>query len=256
MKKLLTAERLKKELSADIDIEIFESVDSTNNIAKERIVKGCRPWHTVAALSQTEGQGRLGRSFFSPVGSGLYFSVVLYPESFDIGLITGAAAVAVCEALESVFGLSPRIKWVNDILINEKKVCGILAKGLHMGEKSAVVLGIGLNLFFPEGGFPEDIRDRAGYLFSVETEGIREKLFAAILERLMDRIENQRAEIADEYRKRCATIGKTVDVIFADSAKKTRIGRALDTDDRFHLLLEYENGEREVLSSGEVSVRI
>ena len=256
MKNLLTVEGLKKRLSADIDIEIFESVDSTNNIAKERIAKGCRPWHTVAALSQTEGQGRLGRSFFSPMGSGLYFSTVLYPESFDIELITGAAAVAVCEALERGFGLSPKIKWVNDILIDEKKVCGILAKGLHMGEKSAVVLGIGLNLFPPEGGFPEDIKERAGYLFSEETEGLREKLLAAILERLICRIGYRNTETADEYRKRCVTIGKEIDVIPADRAKKTRSGRALDREERFRLLVEYENGEREVLSSGEVSVRI
>ena len=125
----------------------------------------------LVAESQTAGRGRLGRSFHSPVGTGLYMSILLRPTfSAERALfITTAAAVAVCRAIEQETGLKPQIKWVNDIYLHEKKICGILTESSINFETKGLkwaVLGIGLNLSEPEGGFPEEIRSVAGALFA------------------------------------------------------------------------------------------
>ena len=256
MKENITFSELKKEISAIAEIEIYESLDSTNTVARERICEGCGEWHTVVAKSQTMGTGRLGRSFYSPEGTGLYMTCVLYPDEKKLGLITGMAAVAVCDVLEKYFSLSPKIKWVNDIFVNGRKVCGILAKSVPSEKGLAVMLGIGINVFKPDGGFPEDITGVAGYLFEKEDEGIKENLLYSLLKALMERYDDIGCDNAPlQYRKRCLTVGREVTVIPVGSEAK-RSARALDVDDNYHLTVEYENGERETLSSGEVSVRI
>ena len=163
----------------NINTEFLECVGSTNTVARQRIDEGADEWYTVVAHSQSSGEGRLGRSFFSPDKTGLYMSTVLYPEFDCIEYITGGAAVAVCRSLEEL-GFAPRIKWVNDIFVDGKKVCGILAKAIHRQDGVAVILGIGVNVYKPQGGFPEDIRDTAGYLFENETKGERQRLFESI----------------------------------------------------------------------------
>ena len=248
---------IKKEISAIAEIERYGMVESTNIIARERTAEGCRQWHTVVAESQTGGRGRLGRSFFSPDGTGLYMSCVLYPDEKKLGLITGMAAVSVCEVLEKEFNLSPKIKWVNDIFTDNKKVCGILAKSVPTERGIAVILGIGINVFKPEEGFPEDIKNSAGYLFEEKDEEIRERLLYSLLKALMERYENIGFDNApEEYRKRCLTVGRDVTVIPAGNTENTKKAKALFVDDNYHLTVEYENGERGALSSGEVSVRI
>ncbi len=258
MKSDLSYESLKERLPdiLDIDIEVYDTVCSTNTVAAQRISEGCRQWHTVVALSQTGGQGRLGRSFFSPSGTGLYMSTVLFPGVEKIGLITGAAAVAVCEALEE-YGISPKIKWVNDIIVEKKKVCGILAKGIHTEKGSAVILGIGINVYPPEAGFPQDISDIAGYLFKERKNDLIGDLFVKIIERLKARIEKAGYDNApEEYRKRCLTVGRAVRVIPAGKPECCREAMALFVDDNFHITVKYENGDEETLSSGEVSVKL
>lgn len=248
-------ETVKKEFSANAEIEVYPCIDSTNSVAAQRVAEGCSQWHTVVALSQTKGCGRLGRSFFSPEGTGLYMSTVLYPDEKARALLTGMAAVAVCEALEKELRLSPKIKWVNDILVNEKKVCGILAKGIQKGSCCGVILGIGINLYRPEGGFPSEIADVAGYLFEEREEGLLERLCVSVLESLYKRYKDIGCDDAPEqYRKRCATVGKEVRVIPAGGGAQ-RLGRALYVDDSYHITVEYDTKERETLSSGEVSLR-
>lgn len=257
MKKERRFRDMKKEISAIAEIERYSVLESTNIIARERIAEGCGQWHTIVADSQTGGYGRLGRSFFSPCGTGLYMSCVLYPSENQLGLITGLAAVSVCEALEKEFNLLPKIKWVNDIFIDKKKVCGILAKSVPTDRGIAVILGIGMNVFKPEDGFPEDIKDSAGYLFEEKEEEIKERLLYSLLKALIERYEKTGCDDApEEYRKRCLTVGRSVTVIPAGAPQKLLEAKALFVDDNYHLTVEYENGEREALSSGEVSVKI
>ncbi|MBQ4066243.1 MAG: biotin--[Clostridia bacterium] len=240
-----------------IEAELHELCDSTNRIAKERLVSGCKEWHTVIALGQSAGQGRLGRSFFSPTDSGLYMSCVLYPPAEKAMLLTGMAAVALCEALEETFGLSPSVKWVNDIYLNSKKVCGILAKGVFEKGKHAVILGIGINVYPPSGGFPREIDSIAGALFTEMEKKKKARLAAAVLKKLYERYSSLGEDDAPEqYRKRCFTIGQEVNVIPIGTNLPPRPAKAICIDDRFFLEVEYENGQRELLSSGEVSVKV
>ncbi len=256
MDEKITAKGISKNLCAPVDIEVYDELDSTNTVARERLLSGCAPWHTVIACRQTGGEGRLGRSFFSPCDTGIYMSCVLYPDSKAIGLITGMAAVCVCEALEEL-GLSPSIKWVNDIFVNGKKVCGILAKSVCIGERIGVILGIGINVYEPTEGFPEELCGIAGFLLSERKEGLREKICARILERLMERYESVGEDDAPlQYRLRCMTVGKKVTVIPTGVQDKAWEAYALCVTDEYHLIVRKEDGAEEELSSGEVSVRL
>ena len=258
----VTMEGIKKRLPdslQNIDIETYPVLDSTNSLCAQRIKEGCREWHTVIAGQQTAGQGRLGRSFYSPEGTGIYMSCVLYPEESlkDPSLITGCAAVCAAEAMEEVFGVCADIKWVNDIFIENKKVSGILAKGTFSKEHGhSVILGIGVNVYSPEGGFPEDIKNTAGYVTEKRLEGGREMLCAALISNFKKAYGDLRdPEYVEKYRKRCITVGKNVTVHPAGKAETVE-AFALDVDSDFHIKVRYKDGREDTLSSGEVSVRI
>lgn len=251
IKGLLTAKGL-----PFVDIEAYEELGSTNTVLEQRMGEGCAEWHTVIAEGQSDGRGRLGRSFFSPRGTGLYMSIALCPSDEKRGLITGACAVALCEAFEK-FGLEPGIKWVNDIFTDNKKVCGILARSLCSSKGTQVILGIGVNVYRPENGFPEEIANTAGYLFEKREKGLSERLCAEIIARIYERYNSIGEDGApDEYRKRCLTTNRPVRVIPATEPEGARDGFALYVDNEYRLTVEYENGERETLFSGEVSVKI
>ena len=150
----------------EIDINIFDEVTSTNTLLKEH-GKIKNEWCTFIASSQTGGKGRLGRSFYSPKGSGVYFSVLLKPnlEIEKSILITTAAAVAVTRTLKILGCENAQIKWVNDIFVDNKKVCGILTESVINTETKKLdfaVLGVGINLIKPKEGFPESIKNIAG----------------------------------------------------------------------------------------------
>ncbi|MBE6588006.1 MAG: biotin--[acetyl-CoA-carboxylase] ligase [Ruminococcaceae bacterium] len=257
MKDRITQSGLRKRLPCDVEAEVFDRIDSTNTVARERMAQGCRQWHTVIARCQTGGEGRLGRSFFSPDETGLYMSCVLYPKREDIGLITGTAAVAVCEAVEDVTGVKAKIKWVNDIFVDGKKVCGILAKSVFLGESAGVILGIGINVYRPVGGFPEYIKKTAGYLAEEKREGLCEELCEGILRRLRERYDAIGEDDAQErYRERCLTVGREVTVEPLSDTQRSRPAYALRVENNYNLTVRYENGDEETLSSGEVSVKL
>ena len=138
-----------------VDVRVFREVDSTNLRLKEAARAGMASAPCLLiADSQTAGRGRLGRTFVSPPGAGLYMSLLCAPPAgTGSGGVTILAAVAVCRAIEELTGLSPKIKWVNDLFLGGKKVCGILAEGLEAG----VILGIGVNLISPPGGYPPEV---------------------------------------------------------------------------------------------------
>lgn len=226
----------------------FDSIDSTNTEAKRRILAG-ESGFLVLAERQTAGRGRRGRSFFSPAGSGLYMSAAL---SVDIPLeqavnVTSYAAVCVRRAIKEITGLECGIKWVNDLYLDGKKVCGILTEAVtdfESGSVAGVVVGIGVNL--TESAVPEELRSIVGFL---GCEGVKNRLAAAIAQQLFRFDGEDRSYMAD-YRAYSAVLGR--EVSYTVSGEKRR-GVAADIDDAGGLVVETAAG-RDILRSGEISL--
>ncbi|MBQ7089820.1 MAG: biotin--[Clostridia bacterium] len=204
-------------IGGDYHILLEEQVDSTNRVVKELAQQGAAEGTVLFAEYQTAGRGRLGRSFFSPAGSGLYFTVLLRPAgaAVDALKLTVAAGLAVAEAVEQVMGLALKIKWVNDLYLGDKKVCGILAEGALRPEGGLAycALGIGLNVFAPEDGFGE-LSSIAGALSEQPQDGLRERLARAILDRFFVSYRNlEDPALLAGYRKRSYLQGKTVTAV-------------------------------------------
>lgn len=233
----------------------YSELSSTNDFLKAEAESGAKDGTVAVALSQTAGKGRLGRSFFSPEG-GLYMSV-LFRRQIPIcvsHLITPAAAVAAARALEAEGSGKIGIKWVNDLYMNGKKVCGILTetRANREGFLETAIIGIGVNLFGPEGGFPEEIKERAGAVFSTADPKIRERLILRILTQLEDLISGlSERSFAEEYAERSTLIGKEVELI---SPAGTESALVLGIDSDCRLIVRTAEGERGVFA-GEVSVK-
>lgn len=237
-------------------IEILKTVDSTNNYAKKLALNGASDGTLIIAEEQTAGRGRSGKSFFSPGRTGLYMSIILRPEKAaqdDISLVTLAAAVSVCEAISELTGLEPKIKWVNDVYLGGRKICGILSEAgvsLENGNIDYVIVGIGINCTTPEDEFPEELRTVAA---SLGKSGIsRADLAARIYEGVM-RYCRQPGEstVIDRYRDLSLMYGKNVE--FTYSGEKMS-GCALGINDDGSLLVRCPDGTKISLVGGEVSV--
>ncbi len=254
---MLTAEKISAHLSEPITVSVFETLESTNRTAKEFAADKCE--RLIIARSQSGGRGRLGRSFFSPSG-GLYMSLLLYPkyDIADISMITTAAAVAVSRATERIAEVECKIKWVNDIYVNDKKVCGILTEGQFRsdGALDYAILGIGVNLLSPTGGFPEDIANRAGAVFDEPPADADNILAAAIVNEFMElyRTRLDKRMFLDEYRSRSCVIGCEVDVVRIVGGTATH-AVATGIDDGCRLVVRYDDGTTEALESGDVTIR-
>lgn len=233
-----------------------EETDSTNRVAKQLAQEGAAEGTLVVAKRQSMGKGRLGRSFFSPEG-GIYMSVVLRPQIMPekAVLITTCAAVAVARAIDRVCGLHAGIKWVNDIFINGKKVCGILAEA-EMNPETAmpeyVILGIGINV--KKQSVPEELKEIAGCL---EEYGMmpekKEELIAAVWEEFgMLYTDLSTAVYMKEYKERSVLLGREVTVFAATGEYKAVVS---DIDEEGHLVVE-RDGSVQYISTGEVSVRL
>ena len=187
----------------------------------------------------------------------MFISGYLFDFSFAAVLITTAAAVAISKAIDEVSGKSSGIKWVNDIYINGKKVCGILAEaGFNQIESKLdyVVLGIGINVYTPEGGFPEDIKDIADAVFPEKQEEMRSLLCAKILDNFYEIYINlYQKEYVEEYISRSVVIGKEIKVI-SNGTETDAICTGIDKE--CHLLVKYKDGTEDSLSTGEISIKI
>ncbi|MBU0730319.1 MAG: biotin--[acetyl-CoA-carboxylase] ligase [Proteobacteria bacterium] len=165
----LWREMLETGFLGDFPVSYRDVVDSTNVIAMDMARSGAPTGTVVVAGSQTSGKGRLGRKWLSPPGSGLYFSIILRPRLAldDLSRITLAAGVAVCQALEATTGLSPRLKWPNDLLLNGKKFCGILTEtaGISSPDSIPVIVGIGMNVLNAKSSMPADLQGKVTSLF-------------------------------------------------------------------------------------------
>lgn len=242
-----------------LDLRVLDEVEgSTNDLVRREAAAGAREGLTVIADTQTGGKGRQGRAFLSPPGTGLYMSLLLRPKlpAEEAASVTTAAAVAVCRAMEDLGGGPAEIKWVNDVWVRGKKVCGILteaAMDMESGGLDYAVLGIGVNLFPPPGGFPGDLADIAGAVFPGSPENDeRSRLAAAILDRFMPLYRALPArDWLPEYRARSLLTGR--EVRFLRNGAECR-GLVLGVDGSARLLLRLPDGEETALSSGEVQL--
>ena len=232
-----------------ISIEYHDVIGSTNDRAKELAASGVGNV-CVVANEQTAGRGRMGRSFFSPPGTGLYMSLVLPPN--DPAMLTVAAAVFVSETLEEMIGEPVGIKWVNDVLLQGRKICGILAEGRFDGEgrMNYVVAGIGINLWKTE--FPPELRQIAGDVETLTGKRLDRRRLLGLLIGRFERWDGDAGKIIDAYRSRSVVIGKRVIVTRGEEIFEAT---ALSVSDCGGLWVDC-NGEKRLLKSGEVSVRI
>ena len=244
-------------LNQKLNIEIFDELDSTNNYLKKSGSKG-EENKLVIALSQTGGRGRMGRTFFSPNGTGIYFSLLLHPQiSVEKSLfLTVMAAVSVAETVMRYNKNDVKIKWVNDIYIDGKKVCGILTEGAINKDKMLdyAVVGIGINVVAPQNGFPDYIKDIAAAVFPGNTEeNIKEKIVADVVNRFFCMYNEEDTDYIRRYKEYSYLTGKEIYIIQGDSKRPATV---IDITDDCHLLVKNENDEIEEISSGDVSVRL
>ncbi len=242
---------LKHIKNSQIKLEVYDSVTSTNDLLKQKALNGADDKTVVLAFSQTNGKGRKGRSFISKKG-GIYLSLLVRPKTldFDTTLITSMSAVAASKAIEEISNKKTQIKWVNDVLINGKKVCGILCESGICGKETYVVVGIGINLFKPENDFDEEIKDIATWVFEKENKELLAKLTAKVIDNFFKEYNSiNNLAFLDEYRFRSVCLGKEVSV-YGKTAK------ALDIDDKCRLRVEYGDGKQEYISTGEISIKL
>lgn len=262
---------IEDEVTSTNDLLCFDALDEPQSEDK-----------ALVALAQTGGKGRRGRSFFSPEGSGLYLSILLHPKVpvKEATKITTMMAVAAAVALEKNSSPKIDIKWVNDLYIKGRKVGGILtacSPSIEDGIPSFVVCGIGINIYRPEGGFPEDIVNRAGYVFEKDDTGskaeqrlaeyesgsfystsdlcsfndLRLRIAGCIIEEFVCLYRQMKDNPhLEEYRKRSFLIGREVMIVGEDTPCVTVLG----VEDDLRLRVRYKDGREECLDSGEVSL--
>lgn len=238
-------------------VETYDVLPSTNTLLKERGRMGEPHGLIVAAAEQTAGRGRMGRDFFSPAETGIYFSVLLRPSLpvKDCQLITTAAAVACARVLERISKTEAMIKWVNDIYINNKKVCGILTEAslTSKGTLDFAVLGIGINITSPKNNFPTDLINKAGSVLNNSADDLRGFIVAEVLNEFMPLYESlENRAYFDEYRRRSLLDGKCVEVIKHDCILPAT---AMYIDDELRLVVQYEDKSIEHLYTGDVSIK-
>lgn len=261
-----------KKAGFGIHVKAERIVSSTNTVLKQYVSEGQTEDMILLAEEQSGGRGRRGRSFFSPEGTGLYMSLLLHPQMTpeEATMLTTVAAAAEAEALEQVSGTDVKIKWVNDVWVRNKKVSGILTEGsvsMEDGHLEYAIVGIGINIYEPQGGFPEEIKDVAGAVFTndISRENLRNQIASQVLVHFLEYYHKlPEKTYLEEYRKRSVVIGKQVKIIQPEGVKipETENGAsrehalAVGIDDQCHLLVRYDDGTTESLSNGEISIKL
>lgn len=238
--KLLTVDGTSAYIDVPCKLRVYDIVTSTNEIAKLSELSDFPL--VIIADRQTAGKGRLGRRFESPAGTGQYMSFVFQPD-FDIRrslYVTMAAAVGTCRAIEKVTGKHVEIKWVNDLFLNGKKVCGILTEAqsdLESGRIERLITGIGVNCY--PGSFPPEVSEIAGSLAESTSEFSREILAAAMINEVLPLITDpDTSRFLDEYRERCFILGREIKIHPSYNDAGIR-ARAIDISDDGGLIVEY-----------------
>lgn len=255
---IINKEKIAHVLPENARIITLDTATSSNDIAKALASRGEAHGSLVIAKSQTNGKGRMGRSFISSSENGLYFSFILRPQiSADKSLnITVICAVALAKAIEETSGVYAQIKWVNDIYINEKKCAGILSEAQLNPDCTALdfcVVGVGVNVSTPKDGFNEEIKDIATAIYEKSAPcGYKTKLLEAFFKHFFKYyLEIESKEFMLEYKNRSNLIGKDVDVYVGEQITR---GTVIDIDVDARLVVQTEDGEKS-FSSGEARVR-
>lgn len=239
----------------------LDVIDSTNTEAKRQAMAGASDGLVILSEEQTGGRGRLGRSFQSPRGTGLYLSALLRPSlpPQEVVDFTAWVAVAVCDGIEAACGVRPQIKWTNDLVLNGRKLCGILTElGLESesNDLDYLITGIGINVNHTPEDFDAEVRPIATSLAQELGHPVRRAQLAVEIIRALDRMYAQfpqnKQDYLERYRADCLTVGKQVQLI-TPAAREEAFAVAIDDD--FRLVVEYPDGRRAALSAGEVSVR-
>lgn len=239
-------------------IHWLEETDSTNTQAKLLALSGAPHGTVVIAGRQTGGRGRMGRSFLSPQGMGVYLSLLLRPgcEASRVMHLTCATAVAACDAVENAAGLRPGIKWTNDLVIGKRKLGGILTELTTVQGQLCAIIGIGINCHQQLADLDPAIQDSACSLAMAAEKPVSVDAVAAALIEAFYRMDQQlftkKAKIMDNYRRDCVTLHQDVQILRADTV---RCGHAEDIDENGALLVRFSDGHIEAVNSGEVSVR-
>lgn len=242
----------------EVYLKLYQEIDSTNRAAKQAAIAGeAGHGSVILACGQSCGRGRRGRSFYSPSQAGLYLSVILQPQGNlrESLLLTTEAAVAVYKAVRKITGIELDIKWVNDLYYKGKKVCGILTEAItdfESGEIQYAVVGIGLNLYEEEGGYPPELRGIAGGLYrnQRDAEGVnRNRLAAEIVNCLLD--ETRELKLLPEYLDRNMIPGHRIQIL---DGQQSRSAYAVAICQDGRLKVREEDGSETLLAYGEVSV--
>ena len=237
----------------------LDSVDSTNSYLKALAAQGAAEGTVVLSEEQVGGRGTRGRSFVSPKGEGLYFSVLLRPAQAslrELMWLTSWAAVASCDGIEAACGVRPGIKWTNDLILNSRKMCGMLTATGLAGERGALdyaIVGIGINVSQTQEAFDAAGLGRIATSLAIEGHPVDRNHLAAHMLAALDRMYAQFPQAGEEYLERyradCLTIGRAV------TLENGRRGRASGVDEDFRLIVTYPGGARDYINAGQVSVR-
>jgi BirA family biotin operon repressor/biotin-[acetyl-CoA-carboxylase] ligase len=241
-------------------IRVYDTLPSTNDLAKTLARQGAPQGTVILAKNQTQGRGRMGRSFHSPENCGIYMSLILRPNcpASELMHLTCAVAWAMCHAVEKATGLRPGIKWINDLVHQKRKLGGILTElGFDsQGKVSYAVIGIGLNCLQQQADFPPELQEIAASLSMFCEKPIDIAAVAAqvilSLEDMARKLLTEKETILARYRGDCVTLGQDVVILREDSRREAF---ALDIDDQGALILKFPDGHQEAVSAGEVSVR-
>ncbi|NTW71439.1 MAG: biotin--[acetyl-CoA-carboxylase] ligase [Eubacteriaceae bacterium] len=260
----LSEKLIRKELRTKVigkDLRIYPTTTSTNDLLKEIAKSGGAEGTVVISEEQTKGKGRMGRSFYSPQGQGIYLSILLRPDkSADKAVsITITSAVAVAEAIDKVAGVDTRIKWINDLFLQEKKICGILTEAsmeMESGKLEYVIVGIGINVNKKNFRVPEPLEGVIGYIS--ESGGIdlpisRNRLIAEILNALEAvYFKDDFSSVLKTYKDKSIVLGKFVEASIDGKLQRVK---AMDIDEDGRLIIQKESGDIYKLNSGEVSIK-
>ena len=249
----LSALNINSKLNYKVDVKCFDTIDSTNSEAKRNSHKLTDTPLLFVADSQTAGRGRLGRSFYSPKDTGLYMSLMLKAKDDikDIVCMTTAVSVCVTDAIKTLCGIDAKIKWVNDIYIDSKKVCGILCEAVTDETSSkikGIIIGIGVNISTTD--FPDELINIASSLGQAIDKN---HLCALITDNIISMYENiESRAFIEEYKKRSLVLGKKINYT-EDGITKEAV--AIDIDQNGGLVIETEN-KIKTLSTGEITIRL
>lgn len=240
-------------------IQVHDTIDSTNNLAKELAVSGAKHGTVVIANEQTNGRGRYGKVFESPKDTGIYMSLIIKPSHFpsiDPSLMTAYSAVVVSDVLSQLTGEAIGIKWVNDLFLNGKKVCGILTEAvtnLETGLLDWIVVGIGINVSTEPTDFSQSVQSVATSLVN-DKRVTRNEIAAEIINQFFIRAQDiDQSTMMQSYRDKSIVLGKTVSVV---SGTHHEIAHVEDILNNGSLLIKQMNGDVKEIRFGEVSLKI